>query len=711
MIAIIEKYPSGIDYSNYFDFDFTNLYLCETEVKKILKKDVTLNIAEQEYKYLILVGAEPCKFIGKINSVMTHQGLLLEEKYIPLANPKMLKIAPQNTKDFNRAVSNIKSIVSGTTNEAELDLKGITLKEEAKKYLEYILANADRVAMDTETTALYCRKGYVLGISLSHKEKQGVYILSDIIDSEIETLLQRVAYEKQIIFHNAKFDIQMLQYHFNLKFKDFDDTMLMHYILDENNPHGLKDLAIKYTDLGDYDRELDEFKTTESRRLGIPKGKFTYDLIPFNIIYKYAATDTAATLELYNKFNGKLNDKLNWVYKNILIEGAKFLIQMEGNGVPFSKDKLLESINKIDSKIKDLKTELYSFEEVSKYESDNGLLNPGSVKQLRELFFKYIGLNPTGIKTGKGEDSLNAEALEILADTHPIPKFVLDIRKLEKIKSTYLDKILINLDRDNRLRTGFNLHTTTSGRLSSSGTLNMQQLPRDDKTVKKCIVAKEGHKIVSLDLSTAEMYFASVLSKDKVLQQIFIDKIDYHGAMACLKYGLNCDPNEVKSLYPDIRNSAKTVSFEILYKLNYNEEALEKFKTLKRWLKKQEKFIKENGFIYSFFGRKRRVPEVKSSDRKVIMHAIRSAINFLVQSVSSDVNLLAAIKMQKFIVKNNMNAKIFALVHDSILAEVPDEEIDLYSSKLTEFIENSELSIPNCPIGVDIEIGQNYAFA
>ena len=284
---------------------------------------------------------------------------------------------------------------------------------------------------------------------------------------------------------------------------------------------------------------------------------------------------------------------------------------------------------------------------------------------------------------------------------------------MKSIKSKYLDKMLVSIDRDGRLRTNFNLHTTTSGRLSSSGKLNAQQFPRDVKVVKKSIEAAEGNKIVSQDLKTAEMYVASVLSGDKVLQQIFIDKQDYHGSMAVQKFNLPCEPNEVAKLYPDDRQAAKTISFEILYKLNYNEPALKNFKTLKNWLKEQEQFIKTHGYIYSIFGRKRRVEDVFSPDRKEKMHQVRSAINFLVQSVSSDINLIAGINMQKWIKANGYekDMRIFGLVHDSILAEVKDELIDLYTAKLAEFTQvDMGCSIPGHPVGLDLEIGQNYAF-
>ena len=150
---------------------------------------------------------------------------------------------------------------------------------------------------------------------------------------------------------------------------------------------------------------------------------------------------------------------------------------------------------------------------------------------------------------------------------------------------------------------------------------------------------------------------------------------------------------------------------EILYKLNYREEALKTFTRLKSWLQEQEAYIKEHGYIYSFFGRKRRLADVFSPSKKDAQHHVRSGINFLVQSVSSDVNLLAGIEMQEWIIKNSYQKVmlIWGLVHDSILAEVHDDYIELYLSKLAEFTQKDRgLSIPGCPIGLDVEIGQSY---
>jgi DNA polymerase I-like protein with 3'-5' exonuclease and polymerase domains len=379
-------------------------------------------------------------------------------------------------------------------------------------------------------------------------------------------------------------------------------------------------------------------------------------------------------------------------------------------------------------------TALYKNDNIRRFEELNGKsFNPNSTVQLRSLLFDYLGLQPTGKKTGTGADSTDAEVLKELSVQSDVPKRILDIRQKSKIKNTYLDKIIPQLDRDSRLRTGFNLHGTTSGRLSSSGKLNMQQLPRDNPTVKGCIKAAPGHKIVAMDLTTAEVYVAAVLAKDTALMDVFKSGGNFHSTIAHKVFRLPCEVDEVVDLYPDRRQAAKAVTFGIMYgagpakiseqvtkdsgKYFSKQEATEvindyfgAFHKLKAWIDDNQKFIQQNGFVYSFFGRKRRLPNVASTDPGVRSHSIRSGLNFLVQSTASDINLLGAIDMGAYIKANNMKSRIFALVHDSILAEVPEDEIEHYSEKLLHFVQlDRGLSIPGAPVGCDFDIADDYS--
>lgn len=742
-IAIVDKAPSRTDYSKYFDFEFEQFHMSSVPIQKLLKKDVDLDPKLLEaFDLVILVGSEAAKEYAKISSVTNYAGTLVDDKWVCLSNPAMLIFKPEGKPDFERAVAKIYDYVAGKVTNAATsgDFKGIDNSREALEFLQEVYdSNCEYVAMDTETTALYPRDGYVLGLSISYKKKHGRYILCDILDEAHLELIQKIVAKYKIVFHNMKFDYKMINYHLGI---DFDrnkvhDTMVMHYVLDETDSHGLKQLALKYTDYGDYDAELEDYKKSHCQRTGLSVDDFTYDLIPFDVISRYASIDTAVTLELFEKFWPIVtkNTRLLWVYENILIKGTLFLMDMEEEGIPISRERMTAAGEYLERWIQEAKQEVYSFPEVKKFEQDTGkIFNPNSVQQLRTVLFDYVGLTPTGKLTKTGALSTDAEVLEELSEEHPLPRAILKVRQLGKIQSSYVSKILPELDRDGRIRTNFNLIFTTSGRLSSSGKFNAQQIPRDDPIIKGCIQAPAGYKIVSQDLQTAEMYYAAVLSGDRNLQSVFSSGGDFHSSIAKMVFNLPCPVEEVKKNYGSLRQSAKAISFGILYgsgpaKVSQSvtkatgepypisqakddiEQYFTRFKKLKNWLDQRKTFIETNGYTYSFFGRKRRLPNVFSADKGIAAHEVRSGINAEVQSLASDVNLLGAIECQEYCVSHNIDAKIFMLVHDSIVALVHEDHVERYCEVLKECTQRDRgCGVPGTPIGVDQDVGDDYSF-
>jgi len=749
-IAIIETKPSRTDYSKSFKeaFEFDRFALCsDPTIKKVLKKDVDIEFDPDNYEWVILVGADACKYFTKNASVTDYSGKIVEEKFLPVINPAMVSFKPESAKLWEESRDSIIGYVTGAKRVVKYStdrIYGITDSDHLKRFLKAAIASPNPfIGLDSETTGLYPRNGYVLGVSLSYERDHGAYIDSDCIDDEASALFQELFNKKTVVFHNAKFDLAFMRYHFNWEFPVYEDTMLLHYCIDENpGTHGLKQLALQLTDYGDYEQPMYEWIDEYRKKTGVLKDDFTFDLIPFDIIKTYAAIDAVVTFLIYAKLKPAVtkNKKLNQVYNGILIPASSFLIDVQDNGVPFDLDRLKFAQQEMQKSIDESIEELYKEPKVREFEEAQGKpFNPNSVMQLRSFLFDYVGLKPIGKKTSTGANSTDAEVLKELAEQHHIPRLILNIRQKSKIKNTYLDKIIPQLDRDGRLRTNFNIHGTTSGRLSSSGKLNLQQLPRDNSAVKGSIKATPGHKIVAVDLTTAEVYVAAVLSNDKELMNVFSSGGDFHSTIAKKVFGLPCEVSEVKALYPLLRQAAKAITFGIMYgagpsKISWQvtkdakdngmdyvfteddaKDAIKayfkQFHGLKNWITKNQEFIANNGYIYSYFGRKRRLPNVLSSDGGIKSHAIRSGLNFLVQSPASDVNLLAGIEMNQYIKRWGMKARIFALVHDSILAEVPDDEVDKYISKLKEFIKTDRgLSIPGCAIGCDFEVGDDYSF-
>ena len=306
---------------------------------------------------------------------------------------------------------------------------------------------------------------------------------------------------------------------------------------------------------------------------------------------------------------------------------------------------------------------------------------------------------------------------------------ILDLRKKVKLSTTYIKNIREGVDNDMRLRSSFNIIGTAAGRLSSSGVLNYQNLPRDkDSGIKKFFRAAPGYKIVQADLGTAEVYVAAALANDKFLQRAFVEELDFHSYVAHSMFKLPCEIEEVKSLYPEQRQNAKAITFGILYgagpskiaeTANVSIEEAKRFiklyfnqaRELKTWIDSNIKFIKDNHFTYSAFGRKRRLPEAGADSRGVAAHAERSGLNFLIQSVASDVNLLGIVDTVNWVQEQDLQdeIRIFATVHDSTVAEVREDMIDTYIEALrTNLQKDRGVFINGKAITVDIETGPSW---
>jgi DNA polymerase I-like protein with 3'-5' exonuclease and polymerase domains len=732
-IAVVEKSKSGFadPYREYFDFEYDRFQLTNSNKTKVLKKDVTLPADfDEEYDLVVLIGKEPCKHVGKINNVVKYAGELMNEKYVPMINPVAVKFNPGIKDTLEGALGKLHAHVNGTYEKVLGDYEGIICATRAKEYLHKVLRDAKNVVVDIESSSLYPREGYVLGIAMTYEAGHGVYIESDIIDDEIEGLMQKIFDTKMIVFHNAKFDMQWLRYHFNFKFTRWRDTMLEHYLLNENEAHDLKSLVIKYTKMGEYDKELDTFKRQYCKTHGILLRDFSYEYIPFDTMYPYAGGDADGTMRLFNKFSPIIDKHFKKLYDTIMRRGTQFLMEIEATGVPFSKSHLEAANVKFTKEIFDLSEKLYEYDAVNELEKEQGVkFNPNSTVQLRKLFFDKLGL-PEGKKTDGGVPSTNKEELDRLSKLHSIPALIAEMRSKVKLRSTYITKVLNGMDYDGRLRAGFHLHTVTSGRLSSSGKLNMQQLPRNDKTVKNCIRPSDLDWVIfSQDLQTAEMYYAAVLSGDQNLARVFREGMDFHSSIAKMTFGLTCDISEIGERYPDLRQASKAISFGILYGagpgkvsqtagISFTEAKdiirryFKQFHQLDEWLKATRDEISANGFIYSAFGRKRRVPNVFSLDDYEQGHALRSAMNFTVQSVASDVNLMIAMDTHDYLKEKTIPAEIFGLVHDSIIGQCHKNSVKQVRKILQVATQKDRgVSISQCPIKVDFGYGESYAKA
>ncbi len=720
--SLLKQYSGNITFEPH--------YLSSEPKDKILKKDVDFDFnLLDNYDIVCPVGAEALKYTCGLTGITKYNGIVIKDKYVPLLDPNTVFIKPQYEDELIKAFDRIKKLIKGEealTNHKYY--KHFTDEAEFKPYLEKLF-EATEIVVDIETTSLAPRKGAILGFALSTKPHEGIYVDAGIVEYYFDEFMELFS-TKRCIFHNAKFDMQFIKYEYGFDFPLFEDTMLLHYCLDESvGSHGLKQLALKFTDLGDYERELDEYKKNWARQNKVKLEDFNYGMLPTEILAPYACKDADGSMQLYHKFMPKVqgNAEFRKLYNEILKPCTEALIYLENTGGPIDIGVLDHLISDYQIDIEETLNELSFHPAVQQFESKNGkTFNPNSVYHLRELFFDILKLKPIK-KTDTGAYSTDAEVLEQL--NHPLAEAILELRKKVKLSQTYLKNIKEGVDKDNRLRSSFNLTGTTSGRLSSSGVLNYQNLPRDkDAGIKKVFKASPGYSIVQCDLGTAEVYIAAALSNDKFLQRAFIEKMDFHSYVAKNMFKLDCEVDEVKKLYPDERQYAKAITFGILYgagpskiaeTANVSFEEAKAFiasyfknaSALKRWIDACLSMIKSNYFIYSAFGRKRRLPEVKAESGGVASHAARSGLNFLIQSVASDVNLLGLIDTINWVKANNLEDKIriFATVHDSIVAEVADDILDEYVVMLKKNLQKDRgVNIPGCSIVVDVEVGPSW---
>ena len=284
-IAIVETKPSRNDYISLFDnsFEFDQFQLCSNpSVKRVLKRDVDIEFNPDNYDWVILVGSEPLKFYTKEGSITEYSGRIVDNKYLPVINPAMLAFKPEAQKTWEESRDNIFKYMNGDLKQEKLDnIYGITESADLYVFLTRAIEHEnDFVALDSETSGLYPRDGHMLGISLSYEAEHGAYIDCDCIDEQAENLLQQLFDKKRVVFHNAKFDIAFFEYHFGFKFPRFEDTMLMHYMLDEQpGTHGLKQLTLKHTPYGDYEKPMYQWIEDYRKRTGILKDSFTLSLI------------------------------------------------------------------------------------------------------------------------------------------------------------------------------------------------------------------------------------------------------------------------------------------------------------------------------------------------------------------------------------------------------------------------------------------------
>ena len=557
----------------------------------------------------------------------------------------------------------------------------------------------------------------LVGISISLKKGEAAYIPvchvglkenEQIEEEKIIEIFKPILEDSSIIKigQNIKYDAHIF---LNLGIKMYgmnEDTMLMSYVINSNESHGMNKLSQKY--LG---HECISYESI----VGSGVKQLSFDQVDINDALNYAAEDADVTFQLYHQLKNRLKKekRLLDIYEKIEIPSMKALIEIERNGVLIDANLLNQQSHKIGEELIDI--------EKKAYELAGQPFNLASPKQLREILFEKLLIKPLK-KTPTGTPSTSEEVLQELAKDYPLPKILLEYRTLSKLKSTYTDKLPLMINQDSgRIHTSYNQAVAVTGRLASSDP-NLQNIPiksPEGRKIREAFIAKSNFSILSADYSQIELRILAHLSKDSGLIQAFKDNKDIHTITASEIFN-----TQIKKITSEQRRYAKVINFGLIYGMgafglaknlnisrsdaqNYIQEYFKKYPTVLQYMEESKQFAREHGYVETYFGRRLWLPEISSSNGLRKAGAERAAINAPMQGTAADLIKLAMIEVQQWIdSNNNLKGKIIMQVHDELVFEVPNKEVDIFIKEIPRIMENvAKLDIP---LTVEINAGKNW---
>jgi DNA polymerase-1 len=584
--------------------------------------------------------------------------------------------------------------------------------KEKRAELIALLKQQKSFCFDTETTGTDANNCELVGLSFSVKAFEGWYVPVPADQTEVQTIVaefKNVFEDPAIgkIGQNLKYDILMLKWYDVQLCGDLFDTMMAHYIIDPDTRHGMDVLSENY--LG--------YKPVSITELIGPKGKNQGSMRDVEIekIKEYAAEDADITLQLKEVFEPKIKsvgaDDLLHKIENPLIY---VLADIEHEGVKIDHNTLKEFS-------KELETDIAALEKTV-FEKAGVRFNIASPKQLGEVLFEKLMLDPKAKKTKTGQYQTGEDVLMGLASKSDIVRDILDYRQLQKLKSTYVDALptMVN-QKTGRVHTSYNQAVAATGRLSSTNP-NLQNIPirtERGREVRKAFIPRdENHVIVSADYSQIELRIIAEISKDANMMDAIVQGIDIHTATAANVYGV-----AVEDVDSTQRRNAKAVNFGIIYGqsafgLSQNlgiprKEAAEiienyfaQFPGIKQYMSDTMNFARENGYVTTLMGRRRYLRDINSGNQTVRGFAERNAINAPIQGSAADMIKIAMINIHRAIKEKKLDTRMTMQVHDELVFDVPKHEIEIVKPIIMDNMRNAIKT--TVPIIVEIGTGANW---
>ena len=580
------------------------------------------------------------------------------------------------------------------------------------KELATLLGHQKTFCFDTETTGTDANQCELVGLSFSVKPGEAWYVPVPANFDEAKSIAQqfKAVLENEKIGktgQNIKFDILILKYYdINVQGELFD-TMLAHYIIDPDTRHGMDVLAENY--LG--------YTPISITTLIGAKGKTQGNMRDVEIekIKEYAAEDADITLQLKQVFEPKLAEvnaqKLAHDIENPLVY---VLADMEYEGVRIDHSALKEFSKELEADVAKL--------EKAVFEKAGVRFNIASPKQLGEVLFEKLQLDPKAKKTKTGQYQTGEDVLLALAAKSDIVRDILDFRQLQKLKSTYVDALPLMVNpKTGRVHTSYNQAVAATGRLSSNNP-NLQNIPirtERGREVRKAFIPRDSeHTIVSADYSQIELRIIAEISKDANMMEAFINGTDIHTATAAKVYGKSID--EVDST---MRRNAKAVNFGIIYGQSAfglsqslgipRKEAAEiidqyfaQYSGIKQYMSDTMNFARENGYVQTLMGRRRYLRDINSANQTVRGFAERNAINAPIQGSAADMIKIAMINIHHEFKAHGLSSRMTMQVHDELVFDVHKSELSVVKPIILEKMQHAIKT--EVPIVVEIGEGKNW---
>jgi DNA polymerase-1 len=575
---------------------------------------------------------------------------------------------------------------------------------------------AELTAFDTETTSLDPMLAQLVGLSFSIEPGHAAYLPvahrgpdvpeqlpRDEVLARLKPWLESASHRK--VGQHLKYDEQVLANYGITMNGIAHDTLLQSYVLESHRNHDMDSLALRH--LGIKTIPYEAICGKGAQQIG-------FDEVALDKAAEYAAEDADVTLQLHLALYPQIEPEpgLDHVYRNIEMPTSRVLRKMERNGVLIDTEKLMRQSSEIAARLIALESEAYALA--------GGEFNLGSPKQIGQIFFEKLQL-PVMKKTPSGAPSTDEEVLQKLAEDYPLPKLLLEHRGLAKLKSTYTDKLprMVNPG-TGRVHTNYAQAVAVTGRLASNDP-NLQNIPvrtTEGRRIREAFIAPPGHRIVSADYSQIELRIMAHISEDESLLAAFARGDDIHRATAAEVFGVT--PLEVSA---DQRRIAKVINFGLIYGMSsfglasnlgitrdaakvYIDRYFARYPGVARYMDETRASAKSRGYVETVFGRRLWLPEINGGNGPRRQAAERAAINAPMQGTAADLIKLSMIAVQKWLDDTGIGTKMIMQVHDELVLEVPDDELDEVRKRLPELM--CSVAKLKVPLVAEVGAGANW---